>query len=251
MMFLTSALTNALRSETTKLLSLRSTLVYTILMAGSLFGTATLIVLFSPGDPVTMDWAKLGYGYQIFQLIAVVFAAATTAGDIRNHLHAQAFLTQRGRWQWVGAKIIVTMVFVAASYLVGTALSLGISAALGAELILGAGETAFYVPLIGSMVFAAVSVGLACVIRSEVGAVAVPVAWMLLIDGMLGMAAESMEIFRPLAMIAPGQRQEQLISGFDPLDLGLSTAACYVIILGWLVVASGVGLWRNRRSDVR
>ncbi|MGO1464938.1 MAG: ABC transporter permease, partial [Candidatus Corynebacterium faecigallinarum] len=65
------------------------------------------------------------------------------------------------------------------------------------------------------------------------------------------MAAESMEIFRPLAMIAPGQRQEQLISGFDPLDLGLSTAACYVIILGWLVVASGVGLWRNRRSDVR
>ena len=170
MMFLTSALTNALRSETTKLLSLRSTLVYTILMAGSLFGTATLIVLFSSGDPVTMDWAKLGYGYQIFQLIAVVFAA-TTAGDIRNHLHAQAFLTQRGRWQWVGAKIIVTMVFVAASYLVGTALSLGISAALGAELILGAGETAFYVPLIGSMVFAAVSVGLAsdCCDNFEIG----------------------------------------------------------------------------------
>lgn len=246
-----SYLTRALRSETTKLFSLRSTLVYAILMAGSLFGPVTLMVLFSPGDSATMEWAKLGYGYQIFQLLAVVFAAATTAGDIRNHLHAQAFLTQRGRWHWVAAKIIVTMVFVAASYLVGTAVSLGASVALGADLILDGGWTAFYVPLIGSVVFAAIAAALACVIRSQVGAVAVPATWMLLIDGMLGMAAESMEVFRPLAMIAPGQRQEQLISGFDPLDLGLSTVACYVIILGWFVGASAVGLWRNQRADVR
>lgn len=246
-----TSLAQALRSETTKLFSLRSTLVYAILLAGSLFGPVTLMVLFSSEDQAVLEWSKIGFGYQIFQLIAVIFAAATTAGDIRNYMHAQAFLTQRGRWQWVGAKIIVTSVFVAVLYLLGTVLSLGAGAALGADLVLSGGQTAIYVPLIGSVAFAAVAVGLACVIRSQVGAVAVPVAWMLLIDGLLGEAAETMEVFRPLAMIAPGQRQEQLISGTDPLELGLTTLACYAIIVGWFVVASAVGLWRNQRADVR
>ncbi|MGO1950804.1 MAG: ABC transporter permease, partial [Mycobacteriaceae bacterium] len=123
--------------------------------------------------------------------------------------------------------------------------------ALGGELVLGTAQTMFYVPLIGSIVFAPLSVGLACVIRSQVGAVAVPVAWMLLIDGMLGMAAETMEVFRPLAMIAPGQRQDQLMTGADPLGLGMGTALCYLVIIGWFVVVTAAGLWRNHRADVQ
>jgi ABC-2 type transport system permease protein len=37
----------------------------------------------------------------------------------------------------------------------------------------------------------------------------------------------------------------------DPLGLGLGTAACYLVIVGWFVVLSAVGLWRNHRADVR
>lgn len=244
-----TSLLHSLRSETTKLFSMRSTLVYAILLAGSLFGPVTLMGLF--GDRPDFDWSTITFGYQIFLLIAVVFAAATTAGDIRNHMHAQAFLTQRGRWEWVVAKMLTTAVFIAALYVVGTALSLGVAAVLGSGTDLGSGLSMFYVPLIGSVIFSAMTVGLACVIRSQVAAVAVPVAWVLLIDSMLGFAAEQIEAFRPLAAIAPVQRQDQLISGADPLGLGISTVVCYLIIVAWFLVLVGLGLWRNSSSDVR
>ena len=244
-----TSLLNSLRSENTKLFSMRSTLVYAILLAGSLFGPVTLMGLF--GDRPDFDWSTITFGYQIFLLIAVVFAAATTAGDIRNHMHAQAFLTQRGRWEWVVAKMLTAAVFIAVLYLVGTALSLGVAAVLGSGTDLGTGLSMFYVPLIGSVIFSAMTVGLACVIRSQVAAVAVPVAWVLLIDSMLGFAAEQIEAFRPLAAIAPVQRQDQLISGADPLGLGISTVVCYLIIVAWFLVLAGLGLWRNSSADVR
>lgn len=74
----------------------------------------------------------------------------------------------------------------------------------GATLSLTFGEAvAFYVPLNGSVLFAVMTVGLACVIRSQVAAVAVPVAWLLLLDSMVGFAAEQFEFSRPVAAIAP------------------------------------------------
>ena len=241
--------TNALRAETTKLFSLRSSLVYAILLTGSLFGPVPLIALF--GDDATLDWSTILFGLQIFMLVAVIFAAATTAGDIRNHMHAQAFLTQAGRWQWVAAKITVTAVFTAVTYVLGTVLAIGVGAALGGTLSLG---TDTFIPVVGlvtNVLFAAMSVGLACVIRSQVASVAVPVAWLLVIDGMLGMAAESIGIFRPLAAIAPKQRQTQLHGGEAPLGYGFTTAGGSLIIIAWFAALAALGLWRNHRVDVR
>lgn len=249
------SLINSLRAEVTKLLSLRSTLVYAILLTGSLYGPVTLVVLFGE-DNVGLDWPTMVFGYPIFQLIAIIFAASFTAGDIRNHLHAEAFLTQAGRWQWVIAKIIVTSVLTTVLYLVGVLLSLGLGAALGGNLILGADQQYFYVSLIGSVLFAAMTVGLSCLIRGQVASVAVPVTWVLVLDGMIGLAAEHLDFLRPLAAIAPNQRLNQLLIGgtgpdADPLGLGLGTAVCYLILIGWFVVLTAVGLWRNQRTDVR
>ena len=95
------------------------------------------------------------------------------------------------------------------------------------------------------------SVGLACVIRSQVASVAVPVAWLLVIDGMIGVAAQNIDFFRPLAAIAPVQRMNQVFYGEDTLGLGLGTAVCYLVIAAWFVVLTALGLWRNRRADVR
>lgn len=240
----------AVHAETTKLFSVRASAVYAVLLTGSLFGPVTLVGIF--GEHGTdMDWSTILFGLQIFQLIAVIFAAATTAGDIRNHLHAQAFLTQAHRWQWVGAKILVTTVFTAVTFVVGTVLAIGIGAVLGGTLALGTDTQLPVVGLVTSVLFAAMTVGLACIIRSQVAAVAVPVAWLLVIDGMLGLAAEHIDIFRPLAAVAPGQRMNQLMYDQDPLGLGLGTAACYLVIVAWFVVLSAVGLWRNHRADVR
>ncbi|WP_237559636.1 ABC transporter permease [Corynebacterium neomassiliense] len=241
---------NPLRAEITKLFSVRSSAVYAILLTGSLYGPVTLVALLSEGSP-DLDWSTLLTGLPIFQLIAVIFASSGTAGDIRNHMHAQAFLTQHGRWQWVIAKVTVTAVFTAVTYAVGTALAVGIGGVLGGHLVLGTGVHMVTVGLVTSVLFAAMCVGLACILRGQVASVAVPVAWMLVIDGMLGMAAGSIDLFRPLAAVAPVQRMNQLMGGSDPLDLGLSTAVCYLVIVGWFVVLTGAGLWRDRRTDVR
>lgn len=246
--------TNALRSETTKLLSLRSTIAYAILLTGSLYGPVTLAVFFGQGDE-DLTWSTLMFGFQIFALIAIIFAAATTASDIRTHMHAQAFLTQDSRWQWVGAKVIVTAVFTALMFLLGTALAIGAGSVLGGNVVLGSGGQHFVFSLVGSVVFASMTVGLTCIIRSQVAAVALPVAWFLVIDGMIGVAAHSFDVFRPLAVIAPVQRLNQLIAGSgadaDPLGLGLSSAVCYIVIVGWFAALTGFGLWRNQRADVR
>lgn len=247
-----STFLNSLRSETTKVLSMRSTVVYAILLAGSLFGPTTLAMWFPVGEPVA-DWGTLNTGAMIFQLIAIVFAAATTAGDIRNHMHAQAFLTQSNRSQWVVSKIVVTMVFTAVVYIVGVLLAMLSAVIFGAGVDLGSGSQEFTANLFCSVVFAAFTVGLACVIRSQVGAVALPLAWLLVIDGMIGSAASQYEWVRPLEAITPGQRQMQLVYGDDYTSLGydISPVLCVVIILGWFVALTGLGLWRNQRADVR
>ncbi|MDN6387835.1 MAG: ABC transporter permease, partial [Corynebacterium sp.] len=99
-----TSLLNALRSETTKVLSMRSSVVYTILMVGSLSAPVALFMIFADAPDQVVDWALLSAGAMIFQIVAIIFAAATTAGDIRNHMHAQAFLTQSDRSLWILAK---------------------------------------------------------------------------------------------------------------------------------------------------
>jgi ABC-2 type transport system permease protein len=246
-----TSLTNSLRSETTKVLSMRSTLVYAILLAGSLFGPVTLYLWFAGTESPEVDWTVLSTGAMIFQVIAVVFAAATTAGDIRNHMHAQAFLTQRARSLWVLAKVVVTAVFMLVTYLLGTGLAMLSAVVFGGQLDLGADSHQFVANLVSSIVFAGLTVGLACVIRSQVGAVALPIVWLMVIEGMLAMAAGRYEWLRPVVAVSPGQRQTQLVYGMDPLDLGISTAGCYLILVAWVVVMTALGLWRNQRADVR
>lgn len=246
-----STFINSLRSETTKLLSMRSTVVYLVLLAGSLFGPVVLSLWLGGNTDTSADWGMLTTGAIIFQVVAIVFAAATTAGDIRNHMHAQAFLTQSGRWQWVSAKVLVTVVFTTVAFVLGLVVGILAAFVFGAGVDLGTEVNQLVVNLVFSVLISAMCVGLACLIRSQVGAVAVPIAWMMVIDGMLGMAAQSIDAFRPLAVIAPGQRQAQLLYGEDPLGLGVSDAMCWVIIVGWLVVLTGLGLWRNQRADVR
>jgi ABC-2 type transport system permease protein len=246
-----TALINSLRSETTKVLSMRSTLVYLILLTGSLFGPVTLYMWFAGADDRAVDWGVLSTGAMIFQVVAVVFAAATTAGDIRNHMHAQAFLSQRARSLWVLAKVVVTAVFIFVAYLMGTGLAVLSAVVFGGELDLGAESHQFVANLVAAVVFAALTVGLACVIRSQVGAVALPIVWLMVIEGMLVMAAGRFEWLRPVVAVAPGQRQTQLVYGMDQLDLGISTAGCYLILVAWVVVMTALGLWRNQRADVR
>ncbi|MGO1948582.1 MAG: hypothetical protein ACTH1D_03060 [Mycobacteriaceae bacterium] len=59
-------LINSLRSETTKLLSMRSTIVYAVLLAGSLFGPVTLVMWFSNESNPVASWSTLSSGAMIF-----------------------------------------------------------------------------------------------------------------------------------------------------------------------------------------
>ena len=80
----------AISSEITKLLSLRSTWIYVILFTGSIYGPTTLYMLFNDSPQIDADWPDLLIGGMIFLMIACVFGASTTGGDINNHMTAHS-----------------------------------------------------------------------------------------------------------------------------------------------------------------
>lgn len=71
-----TAFSNALRSEWTKMASLRSTWIFAVLLAGSVVGPVVLIGLFM-GEATSVDWSRLLVGSGIFSMIAVAFAGSS------------------------------------------------------------------------------------------------------------------------------------------------------------------------------
>ena len=94
---------NALRSELIKLSSLRSSLIYFILLTGSLYGPIVLQGLLDSTMDMSLTWTALLSGGIIFQVLAVIYGAFSASSDLNNRLHGQAFLTQPNRWNWLVA----------------------------------------------------------------------------------------------------------------------------------------------------
>ena len=91
---------NVVRSEIAKLTSLRSTWVYAILLVGSIAGPVVLMGLFASDSTTDFYWNDLLIAGDLFQMLAIIYAAASTSRDLAHGMHGQAFLTQPQRWNW-------------------------------------------------------------------------------------------------------------------------------------------------------
>ncbi|WDZ91020.1 ABC transporter permease [Nocardiopsis sp. HUAS JQ3] len=182
-------MTRALTAETYRLLSVRSTAVFAVLLIGSCVGPIILMgVVYDPAYRGPIDAGDLGKCVSVFHVVAIVFAGAHTATEARSGSIAVSFLTQRARWTSLAAQTTVESAFLLSTYVIGMCLALTAATFYPDGLTMTARGWAYLAlyPLI-VVLWAATAASLAVLTRSVAASVAAPITWMLLIEQLVSM----------------------------------------------------------------
>jgi ABC-2 type transport system permease protein len=181
-----------IRSEFRKITSIRSP--WLLLAAGPLIVVAGVTGLIQSGgnvhDPGTARQALAHAG--LAALLTLMFGIIAVAGEYRHGSITDTYLSCPGRRRVITAKLAVYGLVGAAAGLVSSAVALAVTAAWwaakGGSLPLSGTDT--WLTLGGGLAacfaFAIIGVGLGALIRNLVGAVAVALAWIALIEGIVG-----------------------------------------------------------------
>lgn len=243
----------AISSETTKLFTLRSTWIYVILFTGSLYGPVTLYMLFSDAERFDANWPDLLIGGMIFLMISIIFGASTTGGDISNRMTAHAFLTQKGRSAWLLARALVAAVFVELNYILGLALSWVVVTVFPAGHFTGEDQLLMWGYAVAAPAFAVMAVGIAALLRNRVGAIALPLVWMLVVEGLLYAGSEKIPFLKTLYHLSPGSRVQDMQAWIytpDHSDM-VSPGFGFAVMVAWMVALLALGLYSNKVRDVK
>jgi ABC-2 type transport system permease protein len=181
-----------IRTEFRKIATVRSP--WLLLAAGPVIVVAGITGLVQSGgnvhDPAVQNRALAHVG--LAAVITLIFGILAVAGEYRHGTITDTFLSFPGRGRVIAAKLAVYGLIGAAAGLVSSAVAIGTTAAWwaaeggaihlsvqGTWLTLGGGVAA-------SCAFAVIGVGLGALIRNVVGAVALALAWIALIEGIAG-----------------------------------------------------------------
>ena len=251
-----SSFLNAVKSETTKLLTLRSTLVYFIMLGGSIGGPVFLYLLLSD-IPLKVNFADVGIGGMIALMICIIFGASTAAGEISTKMHAQAFLTQQSRWNWLAARGVVASLFVLFTLALAMALTvLMIVIWPGATFVDEQNNTVWSL-LIGGAAFTLLALGTAALLRSRVAGIGVPLVWMLVVEPLISLGGGRFSVLQKVSDVMPAGTITEIqryytFQADGVLMEGAHTPAFYLTVLAvWVVVLLILGFFRNSRTDVR
>jgi ABC-2 type transport system permease protein len=241
-----------IRSEFRKITSVRSP--WLLLAAGPLIVVAGVTGLIQSGgdvhNPATARQALAHAG--LAAIITLLFGIVAVAGEYRHGSITDTFLSCPDRRRVITAKLTVYGLVGAAAGLVSSAVALGVTAAWWAAkggtfrlsgtdtwLTLGGGLAACFA-------FAVIGVGLGALVRNLVGAVAAALAWIALVEGIVGQIIGS-----GLARWLPLHASEAL----GRTDLGGTTRLLPqwgggLVLLGYAVVFAGAAVVTTLRRDV-
>ncbi|MGH3171721.1 MAG: ABC transporter permease, partial [Trebonia sp.] len=125
-------------------------------------------------------------------ILTIVFGILAVAGEYRHATITDTYLTTPARGRVVRAKLVVYTVVAALAGALTSAVGLAVAAAWwsGKGVPFGWGNAAMWTTIGGGIAwnaaFAAIGVGLGALVRSLVGAVALALAWIALIEEILG-----------------------------------------------------------------
>jgi ABC-2 type transport system permease protein len=241
-----------LRSELLKLRSTRTTLGLLAAMVGlALFAVALhgLGVAESALDAGSEQLTEvLGRGELLGVLFAALLGGMSVAAELRHGTIRPTFLVTPRRGRVVTAKVCVCMLVGAGFGLVACALAAGVGAAAissrGIELQLGADDYLLFVVggTVAAALWAAIGVGVAGVVRSQVPALIGICGWVLFVESILLTGAADVGRFAPGAAAAA-------ITGQDPETL-IAPAAGVLVLALYGAAAAGAGLISTTRRDV-
>ncbi len=239
-----------LRSELLKLRTTRTLRVLTLALA-------LLVLAFALGQGLGVDALRLAdesaqrdlfTTAAIGQLVAALAGIMTVAGEFRHGTIRPTFVFSPRREQVLGAKIATASLAGLALTALAQALALaaGYSAlrGRGIELALGAGELGAIAggTLAAGALWGGLGAGLGAIVRSQVGAVAGLLAWLLVAEGILyGLAPR-------YGRFAPGRASDAL-TGLPDGQL-LAVAPATGLLVGYFVLLAALGAVSMLRRDV-
>jgi ABC-2 type transport system permease protein len=227
-----------IRAEVLKLRTVRGP--WLVLAAGPLLVIAGISGLVVSGgdlhDPVTQAKAVAHVG--LTAIFALAFGILAVAGEYRHRTITDTYLSTPARGRVIGAKLVVYALFGTLGSLVSALVALGVTAAWwsakGAPFAWG--DTGMWTTIGGGIAwnaaFAAMGVGLGALIRNLTAAVAAALAWIALVEGIVGQLVGNLARWLPFyagqALGAGGKAmlsQAQLPRWGAALVLALYTAA--------------------------
>jgi ABC-2 type transport system permease protein len=241
-----------IRSEFRKITSIRSP--WLLLAVGPLIVVAGVTGLIQSGgnvhDPAVQRQALAHVG--LAALVTLIFGIIAVAGEYRHGSITDTYLSCPDRRRVITAKLAVYGLVGAAAGLVSTAVALAVTAAWwaakGGSLQLSGTDT--WLTLGGGLAacfaFAIIGVGLGALMRNLVGSVAVALAWIALIEGIVGQLVGS-----GLARWLPFYASEAL----DRTNIGGTTRLLPqwgggLVLLGYAAVFAGAAVVTTLRRDV-
>jgi ABC-2 type transport system permease protein len=234
--------TGLLRSELTKLTSVRSTwwcaAVYVVVVLG-LGWLAAAVTDRAPRADIAVTVALTGFG--IGQLVLVVQGVLAGAGEFTSGMAVASFATVPRRRRLLAAKVVV---LAAATAVLSAALAAGCALAARALTVVDGG-----IPLTDPGVLRALglqvafatlvtvlSVALGILLRSVAGAIGIVVGLVLVLPPLLG--ADGRPLTRTIAEALPALRvgADPFLAGPDAWTAGLAVLAAWALA-GWLLAA--------------
>lgn len=181
-----------IRSEVLKLRTVRGP--WLLLAAGPVLVVAGISGLIVSGtsihDPATQAKALSHVG--LTSIFTLLFGIIAVAGEYRHRTITDTYLSTPARGRVIGAKLVVYAALAALAGVVSALVGLIVAAAWWADkgASFGWGDSAMWATIGGGIVwnaiFAAIGVSAGALIRSLAGAVAAALAWIALVEGIVG-----------------------------------------------------------------
>lgn len=260
----------ALKSELKKFFSLRSTLVYAVLLSGTVVGVATIYQLAwastEPGVTRTISWEHFANGASIFTIIAIVMLGASCAGEVSSKMQAWAFMTQNHRSNWLAARLIIAIGFLAFCFGISIALALLTTVFFPEVTFANKNFANMQTELVTLAVYGTMAAALGIITGSKALAVSVPVLSLLVVEPLLYLLISfKPEVFGWISFATPLRRiidiqtlNTYLAEGF-PAEIGFNLAAGqfaptwfnYTVLGAWTLVFIIAAYLVNAKKDAR
>ncbi|HEX9040413.1 MAG TPA: ABC transporter permease subunit [Trebonia sp.] len=239
-----------IRTEVLKLRTVRSP--WLLLGAVPLLVIAGIsgLVMSNPGklaDPGTQANALAHVG--IAALFTLAFGILAVAGEYRHKTITDSYLTTPGRGQVVGAKLVGYAVFGALAGLVASGAGLGVAAAWWSAkgVPFAWGNSAMWTTIGGGIAanaaFAAIGVGVGALIRNLVGAIAIALAWVAVVEGIVGQLVGNLARWLPFSAsqaLGGGDGRDTLATHLLPRLGGGAVLAVYTALFAVAAIATSV-----------
>lgn len=181
-------------------------------------------------------------------VFTLVFGILAVAGEYRHKTITDTYLGTPARGRVVGAKLVVYAVFGALSGVVSCLAGLGVAAAWWADkgVAFAWTDSAMWATIGGGVAwnaaFAAIGVGVGALIRNLVGAIAAALAWVALVEGIVGRLIGGLARWLPFsAGQALGAGDKAMASAnLLPRWGGGAVLAAYTLVFAVVAVATTV-----------